>query len=115
VVVDEVLGTVVGGRVVTVTTGARSEYRLDCFGYQSGGTTIELDVVDTSEATVVVVAATTDVVVVDDAVEASSSERSTTAVAIRTTTAIVVTASAITTRGGNRITPAVRFRRSGMP
>ncbi|KLR61363.1 hypothetical protein IMCC26207_108204 [Actinobacteria bacterium IMCC26207] len=39
---------VVGGKVVTVTAGARSEYRLDPLGYQSGKSLIDVVVVDCS-------------------------------------------------------------------
>jgi len=37
---------VVGGKVVMVTAGARSEYRLEALGYQSGGSLIEVVVVN---------------------------------------------------------------------
>ncbi len=43
-----VVVVVVGGNVVTVTTGARSEYLLDPLGYQSGKTLIAVVVVDCS-------------------------------------------------------------------
>jgi hypothetical protein len=43
-----VVVVVVGGKVVTVTAGARSEYRLDPLGYQSGKSLIEVVVVDCS-------------------------------------------------------------------
>ncbi|CAB5036958.1 unannotated protein [freshwater metagenome] len=46
---------VVGGKVVTVTAGARSEYRLDPLGYQSGKSLIDVVVVDCSGAKAVVV------------------------------------------------------------